>query len=504
MIRTRFLTSFVGLTIAVVLAACVAPPATPSTAPTTVPAETTSAPAAEVTASPTEAAIAEATAPAATAVMTDTMTMTPTVAVSESTTTMTTTATGEVTTWYYYDQNNTDEKANERVGNLYIAKSMQAFNDQMGGQLTWNNVPRDYNLTLDLVTAVQNDGDAPDVMQFGIADLPLYMLNNTVQDVEWARNEPWFKDLDPKGVESCTVNGKLYCVPISESPWLTYYWTELYKDGFPKTPEALLAAGTELRKTDKYALTYWGNTSFDGEAAGRYFYQTIASFGGSYDDGAGNLKLNTPENIKAIEFMRESVSKELSSESVFAGNFEEEEAFKAGTAGAFPTGFFIAVRYLNPLKSPSGKDYANIEAAVNDKAIGLAPFVAPEGNTPGCALDLFGFVVPRTAKNLDGGKAYINWVMDKANQVEWIVNAGGGFPTSVSMRADPAFQTQVYKDAQAISEASACKPWYGSLQRIPEAKKIITNTIYDLIKAKPDADIAAELQKADEEYAKVN
>jgi ABC-type glycerol-3-phosphate transport system substrate-binding protein len=185
---------------------------------------------------------------------------------------------------------------------------------------------------------------------------------------------------------------------------------------------------------------------------------------------------------------------------VFAGNFEEEEAFKQGKAGASPTSFFIAVRYLNPLKSPSGKDYENIEAAVNDKAIGLAPFVASEGNPPGCGLDLLGFVVPRTAKNVEGAKIYINWIMDKKNTTDWIVNAGGGFPTSASLRADPTFQTETYKQAQAVSEASACKPWFGSLRRIPEAKTIITNVIYDLIKAKPDADISTELIKAEEEY----
>jgi ABC-type glycerol-3-phosphate transport system substrate-binding protein len=453
-----------GLSLAAILAACAAPP--PAAAP--------SAPAAQV-----PAAAPAATEPPAAA------------------------ASGEVTTWYYYDQNNTDEKANERVGNFYIAKSMKQFNEEMAGKLTWNNVPRDYNLVLDLVTGVQNGGDVPDVMQFGIADLPVYVLNNTVQDVEWAKSEAWFKDLDPKGVEACTVEGKLMCVPISESPWLTYYWTELYKDGFPKTPEALLAAGAELKKAGNYALTYWGNTAFDGEAAGRYFYQTISGFGGSYDDGAGNLRLNTPENVKAVEFMRESVKQGLSSESVFAGNFEEEEAFKQGKAGAFPTGFFIAVRYLNPLKSLGGKEFKNIEEAVNAGAIKLAPFVAPEGGKAGCALDLFGFVVPRTAKNVEGAKAYINWVMDKKNMVDWIVNAGGGFPTSISMRAEATFQTELYKQSQAVAEASNCKPWYGSLRRIPEAKKIITNAVYDLIKAKPDADIAATLAKADEEYAKL-
>ena len=51
-----------------------------------------------------------------------------------------------------------------------------------------------------------------------------------------------------------------------------------------------------------------------------------------------------------------------------------------------------------------------------------------------------------------------------------------------------------------MGAASDCKPWYGSLKRIPEAKKIITNTIYNLIKAKPDADIATDLAKADAEY----
>lgn len=409
-----------------------------------------------------------------------------------------------VTTWYYYDQNNTDEKANERAGNFYIAKTLPLFNEAHAGQFKWENVPRDYNLNLDLVTAVQTGGDVPDVMQFDITQLPTYLLNNTLQDVEWVKEQSWFGDLDPQAVEACTVDGKLYCIPISESPWLTYYYTDFYKDGFPKTPEALLQVGGELSKDGNYALTYWGNTLFDGEAAGRYFYQVISSFGGSYDDGQGNMKLNTPENIKGIEFMREVVKNGLSSESVFAGNFEEEEAFKQGKAGAFPTSFFIAVRYLNPLKSPAGKDYKNIEDAVNDKAVALAPFVAPEGNKPGCSLDLFGFVVPRTAENLEGSKAYINWIMDPKNTVDWIVNAGGGFPTGTALRADPTFQTELYKQAQTVGEASTCRPWFGSLRRIPEAKKIVTNTIYDLIKAKPDADIGAELTKAEAEYNQGN
>lgn len=123
---------------------------------------------------------------------------------------------------------------------------------------------------------------------------------------------------------------------------MIFYWTELFPDGFPTTPEDLLARSEELKGEDKYALTYWGSTAFDGEAASRYFYQVISSFGGSYDDGAGNMKLNTPENIAAIEFMREIVDNGYSSEAVFAGSFEEETTFKTAEAGAFPTGFYVA------------------------------------------------------------------------------------------------------------------------------------------------------------------
>ena len=54
----------------------------------------------------------------------------------------------------------------------------------------------------------------------------------------------------------------------------------------------------------------------------------------------------------------------------------------------------------------------------------------------------------------------------------------------------------------AAAAASNFRPWYGSLLKIPEAKKIIATTLYDLIKGNPTADIAAALTKAQDEYNK--
>ena len=413
----------------------------------------------------------------------------------------------DVVTWYYYDQDNTDPEANERVGNFYLAETIPVFNEQFAGQYRWVNVPRDYNLVLDLVAAVQNNGEIPDVMRTGTSDLPTFILNNTVQDLtEYVQGASWYADIDPKAVEACTgPDGKIYCVPVSQSPYLVYYWTDMYPDGFPATTDAFMAKAAELKAAGNYALTYWGSTAFDGEAASRYFYQVIASFGGSYDDGAGNMRLNTPENVQAIEVMRENVTNGYSPEAAFVGNFEEEASFKDGLAGAFPTGFYVGYQYLNPLKSPSGEEFNTLSAqdmedAVNAEAIALAPLFVPEGGTPGCHMDVFGFVIPNGAKNVEGAKAYIDWIMEKDRAVQWVLRAGGGVPVAASVGADPAFQTQIFQQAAAALAASDCKPWYGSLTRIPEAKTIITNVIFDLVKGNPNADIAEALTTAETEY----
>jgi multiple sugar transport system substrate-binding protein len=416
-----------------------------------------------------------------------------------------------VVTWYYYDQDNTDPQANERVGNFYLAETIPLFNAAFAGQYEWVNVPRDYNLVLDLVTAVQNNGDIPDVMRTAAVDMPTLILNNTVQDLtEFVTAAAWYDAIDPAALAACRgPDEKIYCVPLSSSPYVNFYWTALYPNGFPATTEAFLTEAAALKREGRYALTYWGSTAFDGEAAGRYFYQVISSFGGTYDDGAGNMVLNTPENIAAIEFMRTIVEEGYSAESVFVGNFEEEAVFKTAEAGAFPTGFYVGYQYINPLTSPTGTEYTSataqdMEDAVKAGDIDISPIFAPEGQTPGCHLDVFGFVIPNGAQNVEGAKAYIDWIMAPEQGVDWVLNAGGGVPVIDYLAEAAAFQTEIFQKGVAAAAASNCRPWYGSLLHIPEAKVIIANVIFDLIKGNPTADIAEALTAAQEAYNTAN
>ncbi len=481
--NTKLLTGAMAL--ALLLAACASPaPAVPTSAPAA-----PAAPAATDAPKPTDAP-APTEAPAAAAVK-------------------------DIVTWYQYDQKNEDTKADEAVGNAYLRTTIPKFDKAFEGKYRWVNQPQQWSkMTTALVSAVQAGGDVPDLMHMGSSSLPVFVKNGAVQDLtDWAKSQPWFADLDSAAVKACTgKDGKLYCIPVATTPALVFYWKDHFPNGYPKTADEFLKQAAELKAKNVYAITYFGSTAFDGEATGRYFWATISSFGGSYDDGNGNLKLNSPANIKAIEFMREVVAKGYSSDSVWLGDFKEEEDLKGldpakPVAASFPTGIF-GYRYIQPVKAPNGKQYGKdfdptggpMLEAIAAGDMGVAPmFAGGDAKESSCGLGASAFVIPKGAKNVEGAHAYINWVMDPANGIEWVQKPGGGFPANKSFLADKAFDTPFYKQAAAAT-TGRCKSPVGSLERVQEAWKIIANAIFDLIKKDPTADIAARLEQADKEY----
>ena len=263
-----------------------------------------------------------------------------------------------------------------------------------------------------------------------------------------------------------------------------------------------------LKKAGLYAITFFGSNDFDGEGLTRAIWTTIASFGGALDDGQGNMKLNTPENIAAIEFLRTIVQKGYVPEIAFAGQFQEENAFKDASAGSFPTGLF-GYRYVNPLTAPSGTKYAkgNEQDMLDAIAAGdvyLSPFIAAPGQKPGCGIENQGFGIPVGAKNPDGAHEYINWIMSAGQNADWVLAPGGGFPALKATQTNAQFQTPFYKEAAKVIAASECHPWFGSLTRPKEVQKLVMATIYKLIKEDPKADIATELTKTEKEYNAAN
>ncbi len=476
--RHRFFLITLVVLLSLVLAACVAAPpaAAPAQEEAAAPAEEeATAPAAEEAAAP-----AEEEAPA---------------------------EVKDFVTWYQYDQNNEDPASDERVGNEYLRKTIPQFNEAFAGKWNWVNQPKAFDkMSVELVAAVQAGGEVPDLFEMQSVYFNLFYRNGTMQNLrEWAEAQPWFADLDPNAVTLCTgPDGGLYCIPVAERPHLVYVWKDRFPNGYPKTPEEFLAEAERLKGEGLYAITFFGSTDFDGEAITRAFWTTIASFGGSLDDGQGNMTLNTPENVAAIEFLREIVQKGYVPEIAFAGGFQEEEAFKDASAGSFPTGLF-GYRYVNPLSAPNGTKYekGNAEDMLDAIAAGdviLSPFISTEGHKPGCGIEVAGFAIPAGAKNPEAAYDYINWIMSPEKNAEWVLGPGGGFPTLKTTLEDELFQSPFYQQAAEVMTQSQCRSWYGSLERPEEAQKLVTTAIYKLIKEDPTANIAEVLTAAEEEY----
>ncbi len=410
-------------------------------------------------------------------------------------------------TWYQYDQGNEDPKSDERVGNEYLRKTIPLFNEAFKGKWNWINQPKAFDkMTTELIAAVQAGGDVPDMMHIGSSDILTFYQNGTLQDLsDWAKAQSWYGDLDPNSILPCTgPDGKLYCIPVAEAPQVVFVWKDRFPNGFPKTPEEFMTQAEALKAQGLYAITFFGSTDFDGEAMSRFMWTALSSYGGKVDDGAGKMKLNTPENIAAITFIRDIVAKGYVPEIAFAGKFQEEEAFKDASAASFPTGIF-GYRYINPLTAPNGTKYEkkneeDMLDAITAGDVYVSAFFGANGHEPGCNNAASALTIPTGAKNREAAQDYINWVMSPEQNPDWVLGPGGGFPTLKATQSHETFQTAFYKEAAEAVAASNCTPWHGSLERRDEAKKLIVTTIYKLIKEDPTADIAATLEAADNEY----
>lgn len=410
-------------------------------------------------------------------------------------------------TWYQYDQNNEDPLSDERVGNEYLRRTIPLFNEAFAGKWNWINEPKAWDrMPVELVAAVQAGGDVPDLMQVGSSEMQGYIQNGTLQNIrEWAEAQPWFDELDPNALATCVgPDGGLYCIPIAQTPQIVFVWKDRFPNGYPKTPAEFMTEAERLKAEGLYAITFFGSTDFNGAGTTRFIWTLISSFGGTFDDGAGRMKLNTPENIAAIEFLREIIAQGYVPEIAFAGGFQEEEAFKDASAGSFPTGIF-GYRYVNPLTAPNGTVYGkgNEEDMLDAIAGGdvvLAPFLSVEGVKPGCGIGVTGFGIPTGARNVEAAYDYINWIMSEEQNAAWVLGPGGGFPVLTTTQENPLFQTPFYQQAAEVVAQSACRPWYGTLVNRAEAQKLIMTTIYRLVKEDPSADIAAALIATENEY----
>ena len=474
-ILKMFVKVFAVIALLALLVSC-APATTPTAAPTAAPVSTTA---------PASAATTAPTAVPATATMGQAQ---------------------DINTWFEFDQNNTDPKADEAVGNSAIRTAIPLFNQQFAGQWNWVNTPVAFDQKdAQLITTVQAGGQVPDVFEVTLGVNSFYQHGSLQDLTDWAKAQPWYSDIDPNVLPVCmSPDGKLLCIPMTERPQVVYVWKDLYPNGFPTSEADFITQAAALKAKGHYAITFFGSTDLNGEAATRAYDDVLQSFGGAVDDGHGKMLLDTPQNIAAIQFLREIVAKGYVPDLAFAGGFQEEPVFSSSSAGAFPTGA-DGYNYLTPLTAPSGKKYTKGDQndfldAVAAGDIYLSPFFSNvPGQKPGCDIFSTALSIPVGAKNVDGAKAFINWMMSQQENPQFVFGIGG-VPALKSSQSNQVFQIPYFEQLAKVSTEENCKPWYGTLADQGAAEPIVAEVFYKLVKQDPTADIASALDAAAAQY----
>ena len=400
-------------------------------------------------------------------------------------------ATGPLNLWTKFnDQNpqNTQDK--------WLAATIANIKTEANLEVKNTFVPYD-QIVSKVNLAVQAGGDVPDV-SYVDGDIDFFVNNDTLIDLtDFVKGAPWFKDLSPAALKGVTSNdGKIYAVPFLLGGHMIYYWTAAYPDGPPKTTDDLLKAGARLAKDGKFAITFKGS---EGTGAQMFYFSLVESFGGTYTNAKGESVFATPETVKAIQFVRELMAKKYAPEVALAAGFDFETPFKDGNSGAFFAGSWSYV-YLNPLKSPDGKVFDNGAASVDDalKAGAMAiadPISAPGKKAVTNVSGFGGFGIPVGSKNVEGAKAFINYLMQTKNAADFAI-AYGCLPTLTSSMKDSRFVDSTYwQNVNAsINKTGKAIP----MNKNPKMAQKLNDVIITLIQ-KPNLDIMTELKKAQDE-----
>ncbi|GAB3960654.1 sugar ABC transporter substrate-binding protein [Streptomyces sparsus] len=148
----------------------------------------------------------------------------------------------------------------------------------------------------------------PDVVELGNTETMTYILNGALAEVDPAKYEnsdTWIGGLK----DTCTFEGKLYCVPYYAGARVAVYNTEMFEKAtgskdLPQTEDDLKKA------LDKVGEEYGDDKAFSPlYLPGKYWYAAmsyVAAYGGQiaeYDEGSKEWKatLSTPEAQKGIK-----------------------------------------------------------------------------------------------------------------------------------------------------------------------------------------------------------
>ena len=115
--------------------------------------------------------------------------------------------------------------------------------------------------------------------------------------------EEW-DDFFPQSIKGVTMNGHIYGMPESLDTGMFYYRTDLYAEAGlskpPRTWDELIAHAQKLTKPNQWGYAFIAAPLYTATAT---YFELLHQAGGTFLDGNGMPAFNSPEGVKALQFM---------------------------------------------------------------------------------------------------------------------------------------------------------------------------------------------------------
>jgi N,N'-diacetylchitobiose transport system substrate-binding protein len=330
-------------------------------------------------------------------------------------------------------------------------------------------------------------GTAPDVIELGNTETTRYMASKLLQDLttqakSFPNHKTWLKALK----DSCTYNGRLYCVPYYAGARAVIYRKDQYKAagvrGTPKSLAEFQAAGQKLMKKygkqRNYSAVYfpgryvWASMSFVYDYGGQ-----IAVRKGDKWQGA----LDSPQAIQGLTKLKAIVrSLSRANKTGDEANPQQALVFSKGRVGSF---------IGNGWEWPYALDKKDGNPALANK-IGAYPMPSHvKGKFMPTFLGGSDVAVPVTSKNKALAYDWIRIFTSNA-QMRTLATVGKQIPNTTSLASINAKNPQLAPFANA-SKSSFFVPTAPNWVKVENAK-VLQNLVQSIVTGKSTVKQAAK------------
>lgn len=191
-----------------------------------------------------------------------------------------------------------------------------------------------------LVIALKAGQPNPDLMVADVAWVAQLARAGWLEPLDpYLAKEPGFSDLFLQNVLDLAdrYDGKLLAMPLFVDAGVLYYRKDLLEQhGFapPETWDELYRQAREIGKADPHEFYgfVWQGAQYEGLICG--FLEFLAGADGGIGLVAGKVELSTPENLKALRFMRKLIETGISPPNTYTEMREEQvrHMFQKGRA----------------------------------------------------------------------------------------------------------------------------------------------------------------------------